>query len=108
MAYALAPRIALVSSLKRDIKGRRIAALRPIAPPEMAHEHEEGRLTTRKRAAVGVQVESAREVRTEVGECVYGLCQQRPKGEWVHGWRAVQPLAKGVHDLGAAKRGGDY
>lgn len=81
MAYTLAPRLALVSGLKRDIKGRRIAALRPVAPPEMAHEHEEGRLTTRKRATVGVQVESAREVRTEVGECVYGLCQQRAKGE---------------------------
>lgn len=55
-----------------------------------------------------MQVESAREVRTEVGECVHGLCQQRPQGERVHGWRAVQPLAEGVHDLGAAKRGGDY
>lgn len=36
MTHALAPRLALVSGLKRDIKGRRIAALRPVAPPQMA------------------------------------------------------------------------
>lgn len=46
MTDALAPRLALVSGLKRDIKGGRIAALRPVAPPEMAHEHEKGRLVT--------------------------------------------------------------
>lgn len=46
MTHALAPCLALVSGLERDIKGRRIAALRPVAPPEMAQEREEGRLVT--------------------------------------------------------------
>ena len=58
-----------------------------------------------ERAAVGVDVECAGEVRAEVGENVDGFGEEGTDGKRVHGGCAVRPLTERVDDLRTAEWG---
>lgn len=90
--------------VKSDVVRRGIAALRPVALPQVPDERRERRVAERQPPTVDVQVQERGQERREIGSDMHRLGEEVPRRERSHIGCVLRFLAESVYELRTSER----